>query len=147
MTPSGFFFYLNPSFSIPLTSNEMRGLPFLVLIFTTYCNLRTSLQHNTVPGGGGGLPSHKDHRLSSPIVYRPCATPSISVTVTPYSHFESGHSTRNHAHNVGSFTGFRSYPQHVPYPHTVLTTSHGLHLHEMRQSSLENESNQLPSNL
>ena len=47
-------------------------------------------------------------QISSPIVaYRlqPCATPSISVTVTQHSHFESGHSTRNHTHNVGSCTG------------------------------------------
>jgi len=36
------------------------------------------------------------YRLSNTITYRlqPCATPSVSVTVTPQSHFESGHSTR-----------------------------------------------------
>ena len=44
------FFFLNQLFFIPLTSNEMRGLPFLVLIFTTYCNLRTSLHPNTLLG-------------------------------------------------------------------------------------------------
>ena len=38
-------------------------------------------------------------------------------------------------------------PQHVPYPHRVLTTLHGLKLHEMRQSSLEQESNQRPPDL
>jgi len=50
---------------------------------TAYCNLRASSRHNTVHGCG-----IITYRL------RPCATPSISVTVTPQSYFEPGRSTQ-----------------------------------------------------
>jgi len=80
-----FFLYLNPLLCIPLTGIEMRGVPFLVLIFTTH-TVTCELQYITTLSWGYGLPSHKDHRLSSPSVYRFCATLSISVTVTFHCH-------------------------------------------------------------